>query len=226
MPSFAKARASGKAGPGSLAADPVATLRRQGGAARAAQRGVIAPKTADRVLLAEREEPVQQTALVHHLDAAHVQAERADHPGRLRLTSAWTPCSRNSLASIMPVGPPPATTTSIMKIPTNEIAFRPAVPRNPPTCTPATERRVPAAAWRVPPTVRSPRDTRVDKADVLRESLIYAGSGFGCRFCSTTRVLPQVPGALYTLKVARSGQPPCLCLLSSTQTARVTPVRP
>jgi hypothetical protein len=80
MPSFAKARASGKAGPGSLAADPVATLRRQGGAARAAQRGVIAPKTADRVLLAEREEPVQQTALVHHLDAAHVQAERADHP--------------------------------------------------------------------------------------------------------------------------------------------------
>ena len=34
---------------------------------------------------AEREEPLQQTALVHHLDAAHVQAERADDPGRLRL---------------------------------------------------------------------------------------------------------------------------------------------
>ena len=42
-------------------------------------------ETADRVLLAEREEPLQQTALVHHLDAAHVQAERADNLGRLRV---------------------------------------------------------------------------------------------------------------------------------------------
>ena len=42
-------------------------------------------ETADRVLLAECEEPLQQTALVHHLDAARVQAERADNPGRLRL---------------------------------------------------------------------------------------------------------------------------------------------
>ena len=42
-------------------------------------------ETTDRVLLAEREEPLQQTALVHHLDAARVQAERADNPGRLRV---------------------------------------------------------------------------------------------------------------------------------------------
>jgi hypothetical protein len=42
-------------------------------------------ETTDREPLAEREEPLQQTALVHHLDAAHVQAERADNPGRLRL---------------------------------------------------------------------------------------------------------------------------------------------
>ena len=42
-------------------------------------------EAADRVLLAEREEPLQQTALVHHLDAAHVQSERADGPGRLRV---------------------------------------------------------------------------------------------------------------------------------------------
>ena len=42
-------------------------------------------ETTDRVLLAEREEPLQQTALVHHLDAAHVQAERADNSGRLRV---------------------------------------------------------------------------------------------------------------------------------------------
>jgi hypothetical protein len=72
--------------------------------------------TTDRVLLAEREEPLQQSALVHHLDAARVQAERADLPGRLcsfSSTSACRPCSRNSLASIMPVGPPPATITSI-----------------------------------------------------------------------------------------------------------------
>jgi hypothetical protein len=42
-------------------------------------------ETAERVLLALREEPLQQTALVHHLDAARVQAERADNPGRLRV---------------------------------------------------------------------------------------------------------------------------------------------
>ena len=32
-------------------------------------------------------------------------------------TSTCTPCSRNSLASIMPVGPPPAMITSIMEAP-------------------------------------------------------------------------------------------------------------
>ncbi len=47
--------------------------------------GDAGEETTDRVLLAEREEPLQQTALVHHLDAARVQAERADNPGRLRL---------------------------------------------------------------------------------------------------------------------------------------------
>jgi hypothetical protein len=38
-----------------------------------------------------------------------------------------------------------------------------------------------------------PRDPHVDKARVLRKPLISAGSGFGGRFCSTTRVLPQAP---------------------------------
>jgi hypothetical protein len=47
--------------------------------------GDAGEETTDRVRLAEREEPVQQTALVHHLDAARVQAEPADNPGRLRL---------------------------------------------------------------------------------------------------------------------------------------------
>ena len=47
--------------------------------------GDAGEEAADRVLLAEREEPLQQTALVHHLDAARVQAEPADDPGRLRL---------------------------------------------------------------------------------------------------------------------------------------------
>ncbi len=42
-------------------------------------------ETTDPVLLAVLEEPLQQTALIHHLDAAHVQAERADVRGRLRL---------------------------------------------------------------------------------------------------------------------------------------------
>lgn len=57
--------------------------------------GDAGEETTARVLLAEREEPLQQTALVHHLDAARVQAER------------------NSPASIKPVGPAPATITSI-----------------------------------------------------------------------------------------------------------------
>lgn len=42
-------------------------------------------ETADRVLLAQREEPLQQTALSHHLDAAHVQPERTGVPGGPRL---------------------------------------------------------------------------------------------------------------------------------------------
>jgi hypothetical protein len=42
-------------------------------------------ETTDRVLRSESEEPLQQTALVHHLDAARVQAERTDNLGRLRL---------------------------------------------------------------------------------------------------------------------------------------------
>lgn len=35
--------------------------------------GDAGEETTARVLLAEREEPLQQTALVHHLDAARVQ---------------------------------------------------------------------------------------------------------------------------------------------------------
>src|SRR5438445_1243779 len=58
-----------------------------------------------------------------------------------------TPANANSPANIIPVGPPPATTTACSAI------------RHPP---------------------------------------IPVGSGFGRRFCSTTRVLPQAPGALYT----------------------------
>jgi hypothetical protein len=42
-------------------------------------------------ILAEREEPLQQTALVHHLDAAHVQTERAGLPGRRRLNRQAAP---------------------------------------------------------------------------------------------------------------------------------------
>lgn len=41
-------------------------------------------EAAERILLAFREEPLQQAALVHHLDAARVQAERADIRGRRR----------------------------------------------------------------------------------------------------------------------------------------------
>ena len=88
-----------------------------------------------RVLLPEREEPLQQTALVHHLDAAHVQAERTDRrlgSASFSSTSTCTPCSRNSLASIMPVGPPPAMITS--KIwnpnPRNSLSGLPGCVRN------------------------------------------------------------------------------------------------
>ena len=42
-------------------------------------------RAAEGVLPAEREEPLQQAALVHHLDAAHVQAQRTGMPARLLL---------------------------------------------------------------------------------------------------------------------------------------------
>jgi hypothetical protein len=45
--------------------------------------GDAGEEAADRVLPAECEEPFQQAALVHHLDAACVQAEGTDHGGRL-----------------------------------------------------------------------------------------------------------------------------------------------
>ena len=92
--------------------------------------GDAGEEPADRVLRAEREEPVQQAALVHHLDAARVQAERADDLGRLGVPlqhdARRTPCSRSSLASIMPVGPPPATITSIMHSPVSRWGVAPA----------------------------------------------------------------------------------------------------
>src|SRR5712692_7231843 len=46
--------------------------------------GDAGEETADLEPLADREEPVEQAALVHHLDAAHVQAERAGLHSRLR----------------------------------------------------------------------------------------------------------------------------------------------
>jgi hypothetical protein len=59
---------------------------RMGGVQVARRRlGDSGEEATDRVLLAERQELVQQTALVHHLDAAGVQAERADHFRRLGL---------------------------------------------------------------------------------------------------------------------------------------------
>ena len=39
----------------------------------------------ERILLALGEEPLQQPALIQHLDAAHMQPERPDMPGWLRL---------------------------------------------------------------------------------------------------------------------------------------------
>lgn len=51
----------------------------------------------DRVLLTEREEPLQQTALVQHLDAPRVQAERPDDLGRLRL-----PLQHDHLHTVQP----------------------------------------------------------------------------------------------------------------------------
>ena len=42
-------------------------------------------EAAEGILPAEREEPLQQAALVHHLDTAHVQAQRAGMPIRLLL---------------------------------------------------------------------------------------------------------------------------------------------
>src|SRR2546423_214663 len=56
----------------------------------------------------------------------------------------------------------------------------PPTPARPPTSAPSGRLRLPPP--HVPPYA----------------TLIPVGSGFGRRFCSTTRVLPQGPGALYT----------------------------
>ena len=45
--------------------------------------GDAGEESVERVLLPVFEEAVQQPALVHHLDAAHVQTERADDLARL-----------------------------------------------------------------------------------------------------------------------------------------------
>ena len=114
-------------------------------------------------------------------------------------TSACTPCSRNSPASIKPVGPPPATITSIMKIPIQQgcISARCSA-QSGGARTPAPPRRVPATAPRVPPGgSTSPRPPYVDNNTRTSRLPFSPSTGFGRRFCGTTRVLPQGPGALY-----------------------------
>ena len=85
-------------------------------------------------LLAVREKPLQQNALVHHLDAAHGQAQRTGLPGWLRLLLQHEHVHAVQLqlaASINPVGPPPEMITSNMNRPFTEVACRPAAPRGP-----------------------------------------------------------------------------------------------
>ena len=55
----------------------------QVGRPRLVDRGEVAGATG--ILLPVREEPVQQTALIHDLDAARMQAQRADQLARLRI---------------------------------------------------------------------------------------------------------------------------------------------
>jgi hypothetical protein len=82
--------------------------------------GDAGEETTDRELLAEREQPLQRPrwSITSTLRACRPSA-RTTLVGSASFssTSACTPCSRNSLASIKPVGPPPAMITSIMKIP-------------------------------------------------------------------------------------------------------------
>jgi hypothetical protein len=92
-------------------------------------------ETTDRVLLTEREEPLQQTALVHHLDAARVQAERADNSGRLRvlLQHEHGHAVQPQLAGQHQAGRPAAGNDHVNheKPPVSKIAFRPTALRSP-----------------------------------------------------------------------------------------------
>jgi len=151
--------------------------------------GDAGEETTERVLLAEREEPLQQPALVHHLNAARVQAERADNPGRLRVL-----VQHERAHAVQPqlTGQHHAVRSAAGNDHVNhetpsfhKVAFRPAAPR-----------RAPATAPRVPPSVRRP-GPYVHKHTHFATP-ISAGSGFGRRVCNTTRVLPQAPrSAIY-----------------------------
>jgi len=110
------------------------------------RRGLVdaGEETTDRVLLAEREEPLQQTALIHHLDAARVQAERADIPGRLRLLlqHEHVHAVQPQLAGQHQAGRSTAGNDHVNheNPPFNKVAFRPAAPRSPAARTPAPGR--------------------------------------------------------------------------------------
>jgi hypothetical protein len=114
--------------------------------------GDAGEEATNRVLLAVREEPFQQTALVHHLDAAHVQTERADETGRLRLL-----VQHEHVRAVQPQlrgqhqpGRPAADNDHVNhEVPLlDEVAFRPAAPRSPAARTPAPPRPMPASAPR------------------------------------------------------------------------------
>jgi hypothetical protein len=156
------------------------------------------------------EEPLQQTALVHHLDAARVQAERADIPGRLRLLLQHerVHAVQPQLAGQHHAGRSAAGNDHVNHEipPFNKVAFRPAAPRKSGGAHTGPPRRVRNRS--ASPTGGSTsRETHTStRAHVLRESLISAGSGFGREILQHDPGLAASPPVRYKLGVARSAQ--------------------
>jgi hypothetical protein len=148
---FAAAPDLGTEFEGTLVEQPLGDRLRGGEAVRVSRVQPVRPRlvdaaeeTADLELLTDREEPVQQAALVHHLDAAHMQAAPAGPPGRLG---------------------------QLLEHDRSHPGQPKLVGQHQPGRSTAGN----------------------DHVDHHKPPFISAGSGFGWRFCGTTRVLPQAP---------------------------------
>lgn len=149
---------------------------------------------AGRVPRAEREEPLQQTPLVQHLDAARVQPERADDPGRLRVLLQHERAH--------PVQPQFAGQHQAGRTATGDDHVDHGLSPYVKTRT----RRGPHAPRTAYAEDRIRRGPRTSKARIRHESPKTPCSGFGSTIVRHDPGLAARPPVRYTLSVARSRQ--------------------